>query len=57
MVGTDEIVNMVHWITRMTTKLMALDQILQKTHFFNLKKDWKAIYVTDEKHYPMIGVT
>ena len=32
MVGTDEIVSLVHWITRMTTKPMALDQILHKTH-------------------------
>ena len=56
MVGTDEIVSIVHWITRMTTKPMALDQILQKTHFL-LKKGTIAIYmyVTDEKNYPMIG--
>ena len=24
--------------------------------FFYFKKEWKAIYVTDEKNYPMIGV-
>ena len=40
MVGTDEIVSMVHWITRMTTKPMALDQILQDT-FFTLKRNEK----------------
>ena len=38
MVGTDEIVSIVHWITRMTTKPMALDQILQKTHFLQRKE-------------------
>ena len=31
---------------------IALDQILQKTHFLLKKK----IYVTDERNYPMIGV-
>ena len=41
MVGTDEIVSIVHWITRMTTKPVALDQILQKTHFL-LKKGTKS---------------
>ena len=55
MVGTDEIVSMEHWITRMTTKPMVLDQILQKTRF-SLKKERKAIYASDEKNYPMICV-
>ena len=55
MVGTDEIVSMVHWITWMTTKPMALDQILQKTLFLT-KKERKEIHVTDENNYLMIGV-
>ena len=48
MVGTDEIVSMVHWITRMTTKPMALVQILQKTHFL-LKKGTKKQYMSSMK--------
>ena len=56
MVGTDEIISIVHCITRMTTKPIAMDQILQKTHFL-LEKERKAINVTDEKNCPMIGVT
>ena len=39
---------------RMTTKPMALDQVLKK-HIFYLKKERKPIYVTDEKNYPSIG--
>ena len=36
-------------------KANGLVQILQKTHFL-LKMERKAIYVTDEKNHPMIGV-
>ena len=56
MLGTNEIVSMVQWITRMTTKPMTLDQILQKTHFLHIKGTKSNIYFTDEKNYPIIGV-
>ena len=56
MVDTEEIGSMVHCITQMTTKPIALDQFLQKTHFL-FKKERLAIKVTDEKNFPMIGVT
>ena len=54
MFGIDEIESMAHWITQMTTKPMALEP--PKDTFFYVKKERKAIYVTNEKNYPMISV-
>ena len=57
MVGTDEIVSM-HGKLNFTDddKTNGLGSNPPEDTFFYLKKERKAIYVTDEKNYPMIGV-